>query len=148
MSEAGLLCGLQKIAQQRVRQKGSSSKFAVFNTSLMSAQSGKNFIQAKEDRVFRGRLVESAVGAHLLNSIRGTQIELFYWREGDREVDFVLRQGKSITAIEVKSGQDLVNRTGIDLFCSKFKPGRVLLIGDQDITLEKFFLTPVIQFYI
>ena len=109
----------------------------------MSAQSGKTFKQARADHIFWGRLTESAVGAHLLNSIRGTQIELFYWREGDLEVDFVLRQGDYLTAIEVKSGNAFIERTGIDLFVSKFNPDRVLMIGDQGIPLEKFFLTPL-----
>jgi predicted AAA+ superfamily ATPase len=43
-----------------------------------------------------GRLVESAVGTHILNSIAGTGIETFYWREGNHEVDFVLRSGDSV----------------------------------------------------
>ncbi len=143
LSGAGLLCGLQKFAKQSVRQKGSSPKFSVYNTALMSAQSGKTFKEARSDPVFWGRLVESSVGAYLLNSIRGTQIELFYWREGDKEVDFVLRQGNSITAIEVKSNHGSINRSGIDLFINNFKPERVLLVGDQGIPLEKFFTTPL-----
>ncbi len=146
LSGAGLLGGIQKFAKQSVRQKASSPKFSVYNTALMTAQSGKTFKQAREDRVFWGRLVESAVGAYLLNSIRGTQIELFYWREGDKEVDFVLQRGNAITAIEVKSGEEFFNRTGIDIFVSKFKPDRVLLIGPQGISLEKFFSTPLSNF--
>jgi len=146
LSGAGLLAGIQKFAKQPVRQKGSSPKFSVYNTALMSAQSGKNFKQAREDHVFWGRLVESSIGAYLLNSIRGTQIELFYWREGDKEVDFVLRDGDSITAIEVKSGPEFMNRMGIDIFVSKFKPDRVLLIGNTGISIEKFFLTPLSKF--
>ncbi len=146
LSGAGLISGLQKFSKQRVRQKGSSPKFSVFNTALMSALSGKTFKQAREDRIFWGRLVESAVGAHLLNSIRGTQIDLFYWREGDREVDFVLQQGTALTAIEVKSGKESMNRTGIDIFVNKFNPSRVLLIGDQGIPVEKFFSTPLSNF--
>jgi len=146
LSGAGLLAGLQKFANQQVRQKGSSPKFCVYNTALMSAQSGKTFEQARKDPIFWGRLVESAIGAYLLNSIRGTQIELFYWREGDKEVDFILRDGDSITAIEVKSGQEFINSTGIDLFVSQFKPNRVLLVGPQGISFEQFFATPLSNF--
>lgn len=146
LSGAGLLGGIQKFAKQLVRQKGSSPKFSVYNTALMSAQSGKTFKQARADRIFWGRLIESAVGAYLLNSIRGTQMEVSYWREGDKEVDFVIRNGNFITALEVKSNQESFNRTGMDLFISKFKPDRVLLIGDQGIPLEKFFLTPLSHF--
>jgi predicted AAA+ superfamily ATPase len=146
LSGAGLLGGIQKFANQQVRQKASSPKFSVYNTALMSAQSGKTFKQAREDSIFWGRLVESAVGAYLLNSIRGTQIELFYWREGDKEVDFVLRNGNFIAAIEVKSGRESISRTGIDAFITKFEPDRVILIGDQGISVEKFFLTPLSNF--
>lgn len=146
LSGAGLLCGLQKFAMQQVRQKGSSPKLSVFNTALMAAQSSKTFKQAKTDTAFWGRLVESTVGAHLLNAIRGTQIELFYWREGDKEVDFVLKHGDSLIAIEVKSGKEAIRRTGIDLFIDKFAPSRVLLVGEEGIPLEKFLLTPLSQF--
>jgi uncharacterized protein len=146
LSGAGLLSGIQKFAKQQVRQKASSPKFSVFNTALMSAQSGKTFKQAHQDRAFWGRLVESAVGAYLLNAIRGTQIEVFYWREGDKEVDFVLSLGDSITAIEVKSGKESIYRSGIDLFVSKFKPKRVFLVGDQGLPIEQFLLTPLSNF--
>jgi predicted AAA+ superfamily ATPase len=141
LNGAGLITGLQKFANQNVRRKGSSPKFAVYNNALMSAQSGKNFIEAMTDRVFLGRLIESAVGAHLLNSIRGTQIELFYWREGDREVDFVLQLGDKLIAIEVKSNQESIQHSGIDSFVKQFKPNRILLVGDQGIPLKSFLST-------
>lgn len=146
LSGAGLVDGLQKYAQQKVRQKGSSPKFCVFNTALMAAQGGKSFEEAKKDRPFWGRLVESAVGAHLLNSIRGTQIELFYWREGDKEVDFVLKRGKSITALEVKSGEESLVRSGIDSFVHQFKPSRIILVGEQGIPLKEFLKSPITDF--
>jgi predicted AAA+ superfamily ATPase len=138
-----LITGIQKFAKNTLRQKASSPKLSVLNTALMSAQSGKTFAKAREDRIFWGRLVESAVGAHLLNSIRGTEAEVFYWREGDSEVDFVLTAGDSVTAIEVKTSHGLIRRTGIDLFVSKFNPDRILLVGDQGIPLEKFLLMPL-----
>jgi predicted AAA+ superfamily ATPase len=143
LAGAGLLTGLQKFANQSVRRKGSSPKFAVFNTALLSAQSGKNFSEAMADKVFLGRLIESAVGAYLLNSIRGTPMELFYWREGDKEVDFVLQWGDKRIAIEVKSGQESLRRSGIDAFVRQFEPDRILLVGDQGIPLEAFLSTPL-----
>lgn len=141
LAGAGLLTGLQKYANQSVRRKGSSPKFAVYNTALLSAQSGKSFFEAMTDSVFLGRLVESAVGAHLLNSIRGTQMELFYWREGDREVDFVLKLGEKLIVIEVKSSHESIHRSGIDSFVKQFKPDRILLVGDQGIPLKTFLST-------
>ncbi len=65
LSGAGLVGGIQKFSKQKVRQKASSPKLAVFNTALMSAQSAKTFKEAYADRVFWGRLAESAVGAYI-----------------------------------------------------------------------------------
>lgn len=138
---AGLLTGLQKFANQNVRRKGSSPKFAVYNNALMSAQSGKNFLEAMSDQAFLGRLIESSVGAHLLNGIRGTQIELSYWREGDKEVDFVLKLGEKMLAIEVKSNHESIQHSGIDSFVKQFKPDRILLVGNQGIPLKTFLST-------
>jgi uncharacterized protein len=141
LNGAGLLTGLQKFANQNVRRKGSSPKFATYNNALMSAQSGKNFLEAMADKAFLGRLVESAVGAHLLNSIRGTQIELFYWREGDKEIDFVLQLGDKLIAIEVKSNQESIEQSRIDSFIKQCRPNRILLVGDQGIPLKTFLFT-------
>lgn len=147
LSGAGLVNGLQKFARQKIRQKGSSPKFCVFNTALMIAQSGKSFKEAKEDHSFWGRVTESAIGAYLLNAIRGTQVELFYWREGDQEVDFVLKQGKKLVAIEVKSGKESLNRSGIDLFAARFKPSRILLVGEKGISIKDFFKTSLSELF-
>lgn len=77
----------------------------------------------------------------MLNSIRGTQIELFYWREGDKEVDFVLQFGDRLIAIEVKSNQESIRRSGIDSFVKQFNPDRILLVGEQRIPLKSFLST-------
>lgn len=146
LSGAGLLTGIQKFAGQPIRQKGSSPKFSVYNTALMAAQSAKTFEQAQKDRSFWGRLVESAVGAHILNSVRGTQIEVFYWREGDKEVDFILRRGASLTAIEVKSGAESLRCSGMDRFVKSYHPNRVLLVGDVGIPLDQFLTSPLTDF--
>lgn len=143
LTGAGLVGGLQKFAQQSVRHKGSIPKLSVFNTALMSAQSYKSFNEAKNDHDYWGRLVESAVGAYLLNSIQGTQIQLSYWREGDKEVDFVLRRGNSLTAIEVKTHRETVKLTGMDHFVKQFHPQRIILIGPQGIPLERFLKMPI-----
>src|SRR3989344_6173008 len=147
LSGAGLVAGLQKYAEQKVRQKGSSPKFAVFNTALMTAQIAKTFAEARKDTDYWGRLTESAVGAHLLNSIRGTQIQLFYWREGDEEVDFVLRQGDALIALEIKSSGKSVKRSAIDSFTEQFHPKRVLHIGEKGIPLQQFLEASVQDFF-
>ena len=62
----------------------------MLNTALISAQAGQSFKDAKHNFEFWGRLVESAVGAHLINESINTGMEVLYWREGNKEVDFVL----------------------------------------------------------
>lgn len=145
LSGVGLIGNLQKYASQKVRQKSSSPKFCVYNTALMTAQSNMHYRQAKENHQFWGRLVESSVGAYLLNSSRGKQIEVFYWRKGDKEVDFVLKCGSSLSAIEVKSRPDSFRRSGMDFFVSSFKPSRIFVVGENGFSLEEFFHTPITE---
>lgn len=143
LGNAGLLTGLEKFAIQMVRRKGSSPKLQVFNTALFTATSSVSFEEAQLNREFWGRLVESSIGAHLVNSVRGTRIEVHYWLDRNLEVDFVLRLGKTIVPIEVKSGRRKQNLPGMAAFCKHFKVKRPLLVGDQGIPVEEFLLTPV-----
>jgi predicted AAA+ superfamily ATPase len=139
---AGLLAGLSKYAGQRVRQRASSPKLLVLNTALMTAQSQLSLREAKRDTEFWGRLVESAIGAALMNGLRGENIELFYWSSRNREVDFILSRGKSLVALEVKSGRRKVTLPGIEAFSKEFRVGKKLLVGAQGIPVEEFLLTP------
>jgi len=145
LTGAGMLTGLQKYAANEVREKASSPKLQVLNTALLSAPSRLTFEEARKDREYWGRLTESAVGAHLINSAAGTGVELFYWRERSREVDFVLRSGKTVVAIEVKSGAHKEGLPGMDAFDKTFQPQRKLLAGGDGISLEKFLLTPAAE---
>ncbi|MBI2822949.1 MAG: ATP-binding protein [Acidobacteria bacterium] len=140
---AGMLTGLPKYAGRAVRQRGSSPKLQVLNTALLSAQSGLAWDEARADREFWGRLVESAVGAHLANAALASLCELFYWRDRNREVDFVVRAGRFLTAIEVKSGRRVDTQPGLTAFADAYKPTRKLLIGGDGIPLEEFLSRPV-----
>ncbi len=71
---AGLLAGLQKYAGQRVRQRASSPKLQVYNNALMTAQSDPSFEEARAEPEPWGRLVESAVGAWLVNAARASRL--------------------------------------------------------------------------
>ena len=68
LAGAGLLTGLPKFSGNVVRRRGSSPKLQVLNTALATAQSGRSFADARADGEAWGRLVESAVGAHLANA--------------------------------------------------------------------------------
>jgi predicted AAA+ superfamily ATPase len=142
---AGLLAGLSKYAGQTVRQRGSSPKFQVLNTALMTALAHTAFSRIHTERDRWGRLVESAVGAHLLNSAVETGIEVQYWLHRNREVDFVLFAGDSVTAIEVKSGRREALLPGIAAFTKAFPVKSQLLVGAQGIPLEEFLTQPAVH---
>ena len=80
LSKAGLLTGIEEYAVKPYKRRGSSPKLNVLNTALISAGSDYSFNEAKADRSYWGRLVESAVGAHLLNS-KNYRTQVYYWRE-------------------------------------------------------------------
>jgi hypothetical protein len=143
LAGAGLLTGLTKFSGRAARQRGSSPKLQVLNTALMSAQSGLSFEEARADRELWGRLVESAVGGYLANAAAAGECELSYWRERNHEVDFVTRAGRTVTAIEVKSGRAQDAYPGLAAFAEAFKPTRKLLVGADGIPVEEFLLSPV-----
>jgi predicted AAA+ superfamily ATPase len=143
LSGAGMITGVQKFAGQTVRQKASSPKLQAYNTALISAQSQYTLQTAKADASYWGRLVESAVAMHLLNAIKGTKIALYYWRERNHEVDFIMQLGKKLLAIEVKSGIKKELLSGMSAFLAQYPSAKPLLIGHDGISLEQFLLTPV-----
>ena len=136
---AGMLVGLQKFTHGKIRQRGSSPKLQVLNTALMSATHVAGFEQTRTDGTRWGRLVESAVGAHLLNSTAGSDVEITYWREGGMEVDFVIQRGTSIVALEVKSGAPRHARSGLAAFRKEFAPRSAMLVGEGGMPLHEFF---------
>ncbi|NNN06606.1 MAG: ATP-binding protein [Elusimicrobia bacterium] len=146
LSGAGMLTGLQKYSGNRLRQRGSSPKLLVLNTALMTSGTEHSFATARANPDYWGRIVESAVGAHLLNGLAGTGIEVLYWREINREVDFVLKGKGRVTALEVTSSRRKDSLPGMAEFAKEFKPQRQLLVGGQGIPLEEFLATPPEKF--
>ena len=142
---AGMVCGLQKYAGHVVRQRASSPKLQVFNTGLMgaiAASEGFGFERLKSTPELWGRMVESAVGAELLATHvahSSTQPLIHYWHDAGREVDFVLRQGRDLFALEVKSGMNPGNLSGLDAFVSTFPGTRPLVVGTGGVPLETWF---------
>ena len=86
---AGMIQGLEKYSPSTIRQRASSPKFQVFNMALMSALSNMQHQAIIGQPEIYGRWVESAIGTHLLNQSITEGINLYYWREGNHEVDFV-----------------------------------------------------------
>ena len=141
LASAGLLAGLPNHSNQPHRRRGSSPKLNVLNTALMTAGSGYSFDEARADRTFWGRVVESAVGAHLYNTA-ASDISLQYWRKGRHEVDFVLQRGPRVVGIGVKSGPQRRDTSGMAEFEKQFSPVRALVVGADGIPLNEFLSEP------
>jgi predicted AAA+ superfamily ATPase len=145
LAGAGMLVGLQKYSAAAVRQRGSSPKLQVLNTALMAASSSMALPEARRDREFWGRLVESAVGAHLANAAAAGECEVFYWRDRNAEVDFIVRAGKSVTAIEVKSGRAREGFAGLAAFGAAVPKARKLVVGADGVPVEEFLRRSVLH---
>lgn len=146
LDTAGLLGGIEKYTGDIIRKRGSSPKFQVHNTALISAQCNEFFEDVKNDPKEWGRIVESSIGAHLVNSSLTEGFKIYYWREGNSEVDFILERRGKVIGLEVKSGDDQ-NRSGLSDFQKQFNPDKILLIGKSGITVEEFLtLNPVSLF--
>ena len=146
LSAAGLVTGLPKFAGGAYRRRASSPKLNVLNTALMSAQSDYTFQEASADRSFWGRLVESAVGAHLFNT-DSPGLRLYYWRHNVHEVDFVLKRGRRLIAIEVKSGLRRPSVSGLRQFEERFKVEKSILVGGNGIPLSEFLSVPASEWF-
>ena len=134
---AGLLGSLEKFAVKPLRRRASIPKFQVHNTALLSARSPATFSEARDNPAGWGRIVESAAGAHLINMAQSENFSVYYWREGDYEVDFVLEMHGKIIALEVKSNITRQN-TGINRFHRHFNPHKTYLVGGNGIPLDEF----------
>ena len=145
LQSAGLLAGLEKLTDKEFKKRASSPKLLALNDALVTATSSFGFTDWKADGTRWGRLVETAVGNHLYNSALGMGIQVGYWREGDREIDFVLGKGDALTAIEVKSGHVGATLPGMDAFAARFHVTRKLLVGTGGIPIEEFLARPTVD---
>ena len=142
LNQCNLLAGLQKYANDEARKYLSVPKFQVYNNALLTAYHSTSFEKTRIDTKAWGRWVESGVGAHLLARAEEVGYDVFYWRERDDEVDFIVNRSGHITAVEVKSGRRSMN-SGLPNFTEHFHPDRSLVIGTNGISLDDFFSASV-----
>lgn len=142
LDSAGLLSSLEKYAPDKSRQRMSIPKWQVQNSALFSALSGSSFLQASTNPVAWGQWVETAIGVHLMRSARLGDIDLFYWREGNDEVDFVIRRGSMVIGLEVKSGRTQ-RAAGTVAFRRTIRPDKLLLVGNSGIPWVDFLRVDV-----
>ncbi len=137
LSDCGLLGGVSKYAGEQVRSRASQPKFQVYNNALLSSQSSERFDEVIINHKEWGRLVESSIGAHLMNYAAMERFNLYYWREKSDEVDFIIERGEKIIGVEVKSGHRTTNK-GMAIFATKFNPEKVIVVGSGGIPIEEF----------
>ena len=146
LSMAGLITGLSKYTSRRYRLRASIPKFNVLNTALMSAHSDYAFEQARADRTFWGRLLESTVGAHLINTGR-PEHRTYYWSDSGSKVDFVLEHGRKLVAFNVNSGRRRGSMSGLDAFRKSFPVKAAHIVGKGGIPISEFLLTPAREWF-
>ena len=137
LSDSGLLGATEKYAGNVIRKRASKPKFQVFNNALLTAQDDLTYEKVLSDSKIWGRLVESAIGAHLINNAITNNYTVYYWREKNDEVDFILERKNTLIALEVKTGRRAENN-GMRVFAQTFKPKKVLLVGTGGIGIETF----------
>lgn len=130
LGEAGLITGINKYSSSTVRTRTSSPKFQVCNNALASSQNSLNYKDIRNDHAAWGRVVESAVGAYLANEAMKDSINLYYWRDRNDEVDFVIERGGKLIGVEVKSTFSR-NKKGLIAFKKKFNPVKTITLDDN-----------------
>jgi len=119
---AFLIRALEKFSSKTVKTKSSSPKILPMAPCLYQLS-----IQADYDSDERGRAFELLVGLQLVR----TNEDLFYWRESQAEVDYVLTRGRKIWAIEVKSGRSR-SKKGLEVFKSKYPSAQLIIIDSKN----------------
>ena len=146
LDESGLLCGLQKYSIDTARRRASIPKFQVYNNALKMVYNPHTFNQAIMDRKDWGRIFESGIGAWIVGQAFVHRFEVFYWRDRNDEVDFILRKKGTIIAIEVKSNAEK-NTNGLATFRDKFSPKAAFIVGDGGIPAEEFLSMDIISLF-
>ena len=139
LAQAGMMSGLLKFDPKLLREKSSSPRLLVHNTALMTAAYGRRRKFLLDDPELKGHLVESAVGAYLVARAAEEGFSINWWREGNREVDFVISDEFHTTAIEVKSGR-VKSTGGLTEFVLRFPEARTIVVGSPECSLEDFLL--------
>ena len=137
LGQCGMVCGLPKFAIDKARRRASIPKYQVYNNALLSLYCEHDFASARADHQLWGRLYESAVGAHIINCAYTSHFDVYYWRDGNKEVDFVLVRNSRVVAVEVKSNHQK-DTAGLHAFQDMYHPHRTLVVGDEGLALETF----------
>ena len=144
LDECNLLVGLYKYANDEARKRQSIPKLQVYNNALLTAYRGNGYEKDRIDPQVWGRWVESAIGAYLLDVAIENDCNLYYWRDKNDEVDYILERRGAVLAIEVKSGRRGMN-SGLPKFNERYKPYNSIVVGTNGISLEDFLSSDIMR---
>lgn len=137
LGDSGLVTGLQKFSMDVARKRASIPKYQVYNNALLSTQLGLTYQEAINDSKQWGQFFESAIGAYIVSEAFIHRFEVFYWRDGNDEVDFILKKNQKVIAVEVKSNNES-HTTGLDRFRDQHHPLASIIVGEKGILPETF----------
>ncbi|MBI4238115.1 MAG: ATP-binding protein [Deltaproteobacteria bacterium] len=115
LEQAYLIRCLQKYSGSMIRSRSSSPKIVVLNPALTHAYQAQ--ARLAHDPTWNGLMFESMIGAHLAQRVAGT---LYYWRDGQDEVDYVVVTPQATLAIEIKSGHHKKTTRGLQTFARRY----------------------------
>ena len=101
-----------------------------------------SFEQAILDRKAWGHIFESGIGAYLVSQAFINRFDVYYWRERNDEVDFILHKKGTLIAIEVKSNAEK-RTTGLNKFKQLYNPKTSFIVGDGGISVEDFLMMDI-----
>ncbi len=152
LSKAFLIAPLERWRGIKISQRASTPKLIILDNGLLFAMKGLRYQSTVKNKTLWGRCVENAVGAKLYFTSQTMGGDLYYWRDRQDEVDFVLRLGDRIIAIEVKSGIPNKAPAALKHFLKRYKTSEPVVIsggnptqpgGFHHISLKDFFCDPV-----
>lgn len=137
LSDSGLVSAIGKYSADVARRRASIPKYQVHNNALLGVYCDASFKQATINSRLWGHMIESAIGTHIINESFVHRFDVFYWREDNFEVDFVLRRNNKVVAIEVKSNNEGYTK-GLTEFSNRFHPDKAFIVGRDGIDPEAF----------
>lgn len=137
LSDSGMLCALQKFSNDQARKRASAPKFQVYNNALHSLYAFNTLEELALLPKQWGRYFESAIGAHLASFAFTERYNLYYWRDNNMEVDYILQKNGKLIAIEVKSNNES-HTAGLDAFNQRFHPQSTIIVGQSGMSAEDF----------
>ena len=137
LSEAGLVIKTELVEKPEIPLSGFSNKttFKVYmsDVGLLRAKSRVSPETIMEESVLFDRFKGAFAENYVLNELKATGKELYYWRSGNTaELDFMFEENGNIVPVEVKSA-DNTQAKSYKQFCKSFEPKNGIKLSSKNI---------------